>query len=87
MGGILILPQVSDKQFNGLLRDFFFYFVNMCLPSEVASLFVWVEVISESTDVTESVNLFKVREYITLYLLVVMHKDDLYLHVCGKKKF
>ena len=22
----------------------------------------------------------------TLYLLLVMHKDDLYLHVCGKKK-
>ena len=59
----------------------------MCLPSELASLFVWVEVISESTDATESVNLFKVREYMTLYLLVVMHKDDLYLHVCGKKKF
>ena len=46
--------------------------------------FVWVEVISESTDATESVNLFKVREYMTLYLLVVMHKDDLYLHVCRK---
>ena len=23
----------------------------------------------------------------TLYLLVVMHTDDLYLHVCGKKSF
>ena len=59
----------------------------MCLPSEVASLFVWVEIISESADTTESVNLFIVREYMTLYLLVVMHKDDLYLHVCRKKKF
>ena len=53
----------------------------------MASLYVWVEVISESADATESVNVFKVREYMTLYLLVVMHKDDLYLHVCGKKKF
>ena len=59
----------------------------MCLPSEVASLFVWVEVISESADATESVILFKVQEYMTLYLLLVMHKDDLYLHVCEKKKF
>ena len=53
----------------------------------MASLYVWVEVISESADATESVNVFKVPEYITLYLLVVMHKDDLYLHVCGKKSF
>ena len=52
----------------------------------MASLYVWVEVISESTDATESVNVFKVPEYMTLYLLVVMHKDDLYLHVCGEKK-
>ena len=52
----------------------------------MASLYVWVEVISESADATESVNVFKIPEYITLYLLVVMHKDDLYLHVCGKKK-
>ena len=52
----------------------------------MASLYVWVEVISESADATESVNVFKVPEYMTLYLLVVMHKDDLYLHVCGKKK-
>ena len=52
----------------------------------MASLYVWVEVISESADATESVNVFKVQEYMTLYLLVVMHKDDLYLHVCGKKK-
>ena len=59
----------------------------MCLPSEVASLFVWVEVISESTDATESVILFKVWEYMALYLLLVMHKDDLYLHLCGKEKF
>ena len=53
----------------------------------MASLYVWVEVISESADATESVNVFKVPEYMTLYLLVVMHKDDLYLHVCRKKKF
>ena len=52
----------------------------------MASLYVWVEVISESADVTESVNVFKVPQYITLYLLVVMHKDDLYLHVYGRKK-
>ena len=58
----------------------------MCLPSEVASLFVWVEVISESADATESVILFKVQEYMTLYLLLVMHKDDLYLHLCRKRK-
>ena len=58
----------------------------MSLPSEVASLFVWVEVISESADATESVILFKVWEYMTLYLLLVMHKDDLYLHLCGKRK-
>ena len=58
----------------------------MCLPSEVASLFVWVEVISESADATESVILFKVREYMTLYLVLVMNKDDLYLHLCRKRK-
>ena len=52
----------------------------------MASLYVWVEVISESADATESVNVFKIPEYMTLYLLVVMHKDDLYLHVCWKKK-
>ena len=52
----------------------------------MASLYVWVEVISESADATESVNVFKVREYMTLYLLVVMHKGDLYLHVYRKKK-
>ena len=58
----------------------------MSLPSEVASLFVSVEVISQSADTTESVILFKVGGYITLYLLLVMHKDDFYLHLCGKRK-
>ena len=40
----------------------------MSLPSEVASLSVCVEVISQSAETTESVILVKAAEIITLYL-------------------